>query len=84
MVKPRYGGFDADYQRLVVPKLVLSIQAHAGLAGLGVETFEEAVGAVMWLACGYGAGYLSADAFHDLEHWVLDQVADCLDGELGP
>ncbi len=75
--------FEEDFRRLVVRKrLVRAIQAHAGLAADGIETFEQAVGAVMALACGYGAGYLSPDAFANLEHWVLDQLSEVLDQEL--
>lgn len=74
--------FDADYRRLVGPKLAKAVQAHAGLAADGLETFGEAVGAVMWLACGYGAGYLSPDALADLELWVSEQLAEVLDREL--
>lgn len=74
--------FDEDYRRLVTPRLAKAVAAHAGLAADGVETFGEAVGAVMHLACGYGAGYLSDDRFSALEHWVMDRIAEALEREL--
>ena len=76
--------FDLDYQREVQPRLGMAVTAHAMLVADGAETFEQAVGAVMSLACGYGAGYLTDGSFHDLVGWVITDLSDACEREFGP
>lgn len=76
--------FDDDFQRLVAPRLVSTIQAEAAHVAWGTYDYETAVDEVMVAACFYGAAYLSDNAFTDLRHWVVEQLASVLDQELMP
>lgn len=74
--------YDQDFKRNVTKKLEKAIAAHAMLAAREIETYEQATAAVMVVALAHGAGYLTAATFHDLEDWVLTQVANVLQAEL--
>lgn len=84
LVTPVSRPFDEDFRRLVVPQVVRAIQIEAALAGFELKTFDQATGDVMWFACGHGAGYLSSAELDNLYDWVIEQLADCLEVELGP
>lgn len=71
--------YDQDYRRKVRARLVRCIEARASFVRDGLEDFTEASGAVMTTAFQWGAGYLSAEALADLEHWVLDELARLAD-----
>lgn len=76
--------FDADFRRIVGPLLVGAIQAEAAHVAFGTYDFEAAVDEVMVVACQHGAGYLSDEAFTELRHWVVEELAAVLDQELMP
>lgn len=76
--------FDEDFRRMVTPRLVGAIQAEAAHILFGSYGFDEAIAEVMTIACRYGAAYLSDDAIVALRGWVVDQISNVLDEELGP
>ena len=74
-------GFDADWERLVIPLLHSPVRLHAFYVAHSLEGFDQAVGEVMTEACRHGAGYLSETALLTLENWVITQLADCAEAE---
>lgn len=74
-----YIDYDRDFRRIIRPKLVRMIEVRVSFMCDGLEDFQEAFGATMNAAFEWGAGYLSAEALADLEHWVLDELVRLAD-----
>ena len=75
--------FDRDYRRCVRPRLARYLEVRARMVADGIESLDEARGHGMALALNAGAGWLSRDAWDDLEAWVLDELVQQADGARG-
>lgn len=67
---------------MCVPALVRAIQIEAALAAQGWAGFDDAVGDVMAIACLLGAGWLSSSEIDRFYHWIIGELADCMEAEL--
>lgn len=76
--------FDADFRRLVGPRLVGAIRAEAAHVIFGTYDYATACDEVMLIAWLHGAHRLSEDALAALQDWIIDQLGNVLDEELGP